>query len=204
MEHEQVPGPSDVGAVLVVDDEPSLRAAYCRILQASGHSTVSARDGQEALAMLAEHTIWLVLADLRMPRLDGLGLLREVKRRAPVTQVVLISGYATMDSAIEAMRLGASDYLLKPFSADALEAIVRRLKPSHDRPPATLALLGALEGALQKGACGRNFGQVFGVVAFGRVFFRHQKFQSDCLCTDPLKTTQHFANNSPFNCVGLK
>ena len=147
MEHEQVPGPSDVGAVLVVDDEPSLRVAYCRILQASGHSTVSARDGQEALAMLEEHTIWLVLADLRMPRLDGLGLLREVKRRVPGTPVVLISGYATMDSAIEAMRLGASDYLLKPFSGDALEAIVRRLKPAHDRPPATLALLEAAEGA---------------------------------------------------------
>ena len=151
MEHEHVPGPSDVGAVLVVDDEPSLRVAYCRTLQASGHSTLNARDGQEALVLLETHDIWLVLADLRMPRLDGLGLLREVKRRAPGTHVILISGYATMDSAIEAMRLGASDYLLKPFSADALEAIVRRLKPAHDCPPATRALLEEEAGALVVG-----------------------------------------------------
>jgi two-component system response regulator FlrC len=147
MEHEHVPGQSDDDVVLVVDDEPSLRAAYCRILQAAGHPTLSARDGQEALAMLEAHKIWLVLADLRMPRLDGLGLLREVKRRAPATHVVLISGYATMDSAIEAMRLGAADYLLKPFLCDALEAIVCRLKQAGDRFPATGSLPEAVAGA---------------------------------------------------------
>lgn len=137
----------DSNTILVVDDDPGIRTALCEVLQRSGHPVMSGRDGHEALALLEDHGFWLVVADLRMPRLGGLDLLREVKRRSPATHVVLISGYATIESAIEALRLGASDYLLKPFDSEAVEALVRRLKQARDCEPSAQALLGAAEGA---------------------------------------------------------
>lgn len=118
---------SELGTILIVDDEPSMRTALTAVLQRTGHPVVDARDGQEALAKLQEHEIWLVLTDLRMPRIGGIELLREVRRRSPDTLVVLITGYATLESAIEAVRLGASDYLLKPFDHEAVAALIRRL-----------------------------------------------------------------------------
>lgn len=133
---------SESGAILVVDDEPAIRTALCEILKRAGHHTLAARDGQEALGILDEQESWLVLADLRMPRLGGLDLLREVKRRSPDTHVVLISGYASLDSAIEAVRLGASDYLLKPFDCEVVEALVARLGQAGGRQPAPHALPG--------------------------------------------------------------
>jgi DNA-binding NtrC family response regulator len=138
----------DATTILVVDDEPSMRTALCEVLQRTGHPVIACRDGHEALAALERQTVWLIVADLRMPRLGGLDLLREVKRRSPGTLVVLISGYATLDSAIEAIRLGASDYLLKPFDHEALEALVRRLEQANGQEQAVAAdLLGTAEGA---------------------------------------------------------
>jgi DNA-binding NtrC family response regulator len=120
--------PSDSAPILVVDDEPSMRTALCEVLQRTGHPVFVRRDGREALEFLEQGTVWLVLADLRMPRVDGLELLRQVKRRWRGTLVVLVTGYATLESAIEAIRLGASDYLLKPFDNEAVEALIHRLE----------------------------------------------------------------------------
>jgi two-component system response regulator FlrC len=114
---------------------------------------MAVRDGQEALVLLERQPIWLIVADLRMPRMGGVELLREVKRRAPATHIVLITGYATVESAIEAVRLGASDYILKPFDQEALTALVMRLEcdPEGQGQPGTAsspqALLDAAEGA---------------------------------------------------------
>jgi DNA-binding NtrC family response regulator len=148
---------SDTAPILIVDDEPSIRTALCEVLKRTGHSVIVARDGHEALALLEQQAVWLILTDLRMPRLGGLDLLREVKRLYPGTLVVLITGYATLESAIDAIRAGASDYLLKPFDSEAVAALIRRLEESVSqegeptRPlPATNAavpeLLGSLEG----------------------------------------------------------
>jgi DNA-binding NtrC family response regulator len=145
---------SDPGPILVVDDEPSIRTALCEVLNRTGHPVLVARDGQEALALLEQQAVWLVVTDIRMPRLSGLDLLREIKRRFSETLVVLITGYATMESAIEAIRAGASDYLLKPFDNEAVAALIRRLEEGSrahgtavqaisTTPP---ALLGSLEG----------------------------------------------------------
>lgn len=139
---------ADSRTILIVDDEPSMRTALCEVLQRTGHPVIACRDGHEALGTLERQTVWLIVADLRMPRLGGLDLLREVKRRSPGTLVVLISGYATLDSAIEAIRLGASDYLLKPFDHEALEALVRRLEQANGQEqPVASDLLRAAEGA---------------------------------------------------------
>lgn len=131
MEHEPHPEP---GTILVVDDEPSMRTALSEVLQRTGHPVLTSRDGQEALEVLERQMIWLVVTDIRMPRLGGLDLLREVKRRNFTALLVLVTGYATLDSAIEAIPLGASDYLLKPFDREAVEALVRRLERGQARP----------------------------------------------------------------------
>ena len=146
--------PSDSTTILVVDDEPSLRTALGEVLQRTGHPVRIRRDGQEALELLEQEPIWLILADLRMPRIGGVELLREVKRRWRETLVVLVTGYATLESAIEAIRLGASDYLLKPFDNEAVEALIHRLeqfKGNHKQMdqsvgPRTEELLKASEG----------------------------------------------------------
>jgi two-component system response regulator FlrC len=145
--------PSDPGPILVVDDEPSIRTALCEVLNRTGHPVLVARDGQEALALLEQQAVWLVVTDLRMPRLGGLELLREIKRRFSQTLVVLITGYATLESAIEAIRAGASDYLMKPFDNEAVAALIHRLEEgsqaqgtaAHAPIVAAPALLGALE-----------------------------------------------------------
>ena len=139
---------SDSAPILVVDDEPSMRTALGEVLTRTGHPVVVARDGHEALALLEQQAVWLVLTDLRMPRLGGLDLLREVKRRWPGTLVVLITGYATLESAIDALRGGASDYLLKPFDKEAVEALIRRLEEGA-RGEDTAVQEGAPNGELQ-------------------------------------------------------
>ena len=139
---------SDSAPILVVDDEPSMRTALGEVLTRTGHPVVVARDGHEALALLEQQAVWLVLTDLRMPRLGGLDLLREVKRRWPGTLVVLITGYATLESAIDALRAGASDYLLKPFDKEAVEALIRRLEEGA-RGEDTAVQEGAPNGELQ-------------------------------------------------------
>ncbi|HEY3197059.1 MAG TPA: sigma-54 dependent transcriptional regulator, partial [Nitrospirales bacterium] len=144
---------SDLGPILVVDDEPSIRTALCEVLNRTGHPVLVARDGQEALALLEQQAVWLVITDLRMPRLGGLELLREIKRRFSKTLVVLITGYATLESAIEAIRAGASDYLMKPFDNEAVAALIHRLEEGPSAPGtaaqapsvAAPALLGSLE-----------------------------------------------------------
>ena len=142
------PPHSNSAPILVVDDEPSMRTALREVLTRTSHPVVVARDGHEALALLEQQAFWLVLSDLRMPRLGGLDLLREVKSRWPATLVVLITGYATLESAIDALRAGASDYLLKPFDKEAVEALIRRLEEGA-RGQDTVVQVGAQNGEVQ-------------------------------------------------------
>lgn len=121
-------GPADARSVLVVDDEPSMRVALTESLRRNGYGVMVAVDGQEALQRLSQTRPWLVLTDMKMPRLGGLDMLREVKRRSPSTKVVVMTAYGTVESAVEAMKQGASDFLLKPFAAEALERVLTKLE----------------------------------------------------------------------------
>jgi len=114
--------------ILVVDDERNMRRVLQGLLQAEGHDVDGATDGDEARAMLrkAEPSYDLVLTDLRMPGSDGMDLLRVVKRRHPDTPVVLITAHGTVDTAVEAMREGAFDFVTKPFDNDELALVVNR------------------------------------------------------------------------------
>jgi DNA-binding NtrC family response regulator len=115
--------------ILVVDDEASFRALLRDILEGAGHAVTEARDGDEAMRFLSRESYQLVLADQRMPKLDGLGLLKRVRAEvAAPPPLVMLTAFGTIPDAVEAVRLGAADYLTKPLdSPQALLAVTDRL-----------------------------------------------------------------------------
>jgi two-component system, NtrC family, response regulator AtoC len=112
--------------ILVVDDEAKMRRLLELALQGIGHRVVQAADGTEALELLAAEPCDLVLTDMRMPHLDGLGLLRSMRERGLDTPVVVLTAHGTVESAVEAMKLGAVDYILRPFEMSTVELAVTR------------------------------------------------------------------------------
>jgi two-component system response regulator FlrC len=118
--------------ILIVDDDPSMRTALMETVKRLGYSVQGAVDGMDAIERLARFRPWIVLTDLRMPRLNGLDLIKEVKARAPQATIVLMTAYGAIETAVEAMKLGASEYLLKPFSMDVLERVIANLKSGRE------------------------------------------------------------------------
>ncbi len=111
--------------VLIVEDKESLLRLLEKIL-APGHQLTSAADGAQALRFVGEDEFDVVLSDIRMPGADGFEVLRAVKARTPRTEVVLMTAYASVPKAVEAMKLGAYDYLTKPFDPDEVALVVAR------------------------------------------------------------------------------
>jgi two-component system response regulator AtoC len=112
--------------ILVVDDEDKMRRLLELTLTSLGHEVVQAGDGEEALARFSESAFDLVLTDLRMPRLDGLGLLRRLRERGETLPVVVLTAHGSIETAVEAMKLGAVDYILRPFEMSTVELAVAR------------------------------------------------------------------------------
>ena len=112
--------------ILVADDDEMMRDSVAATLARLGHSVAAAGDGAAALARLDAEKFDLLLSDLKMPRMTGIELLTEAKRRLPNLPVVLMTAFATVSTAVEAMKLGAYDYLQKPFEADDLRHLVDR------------------------------------------------------------------------------
>jgi DNA-binding NarL/FixJ family response regulator len=106
--------------ILLVDDEPLLRLTMSSDLQDAGYAVDTAEDGHRACANLAENSYDVVVTDLVMEGIDGMQVLQEAKRCDPTCGVILITGYGDMNSVIEALRLGADDYLLKPYKREEL------------------------------------------------------------------------------------
>jgi len=113
--------------VLVVDDEANLRQTMARILHQLGCDVTTAADGVEALQRLEVAPYDLMYLDIRLPGMDGLQVLRQVHDRYPQLAVVLLTAYASISSAVEAVRLGATDYLIKPITPEALIARTRTI-----------------------------------------------------------------------------
>ena len=121
----QIPEPSpDAPFCLVVDDEPRLRQVLMHLMRNDGFRCLEAQDGEEALAVLARHPVTLVMSDLRMPKLDGIGLLREIRARWPDAAVVMITAVADVEVAVSCLSMGAMDYLTKPFHLQEVRARV--------------------------------------------------------------------------------
>jgi response regulator RpfG family c-di-GMP phosphodiesterase len=109
---------------LIVDDEPRLRQVLLRVMRADGYACSEASDGAHALEVLEREPVSLVLTDLRMPRMDGLELLRQVRVRHPDTAVVLVTAVADVDVAVSCFAIGAMDYVTKPFHLEEVRARV--------------------------------------------------------------------------------
>jgi NtrC-family two-component system response regulator AlgB len=121
-----------MATVLVVDDEKNIRSHLATYLTGLGHRVVLAENGAQALRHADTESFDLVLTDVRMAGMDGLSLLRELRRRGPDAIVVLMTAYATIPGAVEAMREGAFHYLVKPFSLDEVGLLVERALEVHD------------------------------------------------------------------------
>jgi len=117
--------------VLVVDDEENLRRVTQLKLQQAGYEATTASDGSQALELLARHPQDLIITDLKMPGMSGIDLLRRVKEEYPEVIVIVVTAFGTIESAVEAMRLGAHDYIIKPVHADALKLVVARALEHH-------------------------------------------------------------------------
>ena len=113
--------------VLVVDDEPKLGKLVSEALALDGHAVTRAGGGRAALAELQKEAFEIVVADLRMPDVDGLGVLQAARARIPPAEVILMTAHATAESAVAAMKAGAADYLIKPFAFEELRLRVQRL-----------------------------------------------------------------------------
>ncbi|MBL8802332.1 MAG: sigma-54-dependent Fis family transcriptional regulator [Planctomycetes bacterium] len=113
--------------ILIVDDERVVLETLVDVLQAEGFSVAQASDARSALAHLAAEPVAIVLSDIRMPDMDGMELLHDVRRLHPGTDVVLMTGFASVDGAIEAMGAGAADYLIKPLRPKEVIARVRSI-----------------------------------------------------------------------------
>lgn len=112
--------------ILVVDDEKKMRHLLAIMLERKGHRVSQAGDGVEALALLADGNVDMMIADIKMPRMDGMELLREVRNHPSGCPVVFITAFATVDSAVDAMRNGAADYITKPFEEERIHLTVER------------------------------------------------------------------------------
>lgn len=120
--------PEQVERILIVDDDPSMRTALMESVRRLGYDVQGANDGADAVERVSRYKPWLVVTDLKMPRLGGLDLIKEIKNRSPHTLMVLMTAYGTVETAVEAMKYGASDYILKPFSTDLFERVIANLK----------------------------------------------------------------------------
>ncbi len=112
--------------ILIVDDDPAMRIALSESLMSCGYDVDTAISGADALKKVEMYSFKMVITDVRMPKIDGMEVLRKVRKISPMTHVIVITAYGTVNTAVEAMKEGASDFIMKPFSLEDIEAVVRR------------------------------------------------------------------------------
>ena len=143
------------GKILIIDDEPALRKTMTRILQQGGFQVNTAPDGLEALKAIQQQVYDLVYLDIRLPGMSGLEILERIRSDQPELPVILFTAHATLKSAVQALKLGATDYLLKPLDPEVVvartrvivgeRAIVRRRSEIQEQITVLQAELTALE-----------------------------------------------------------
>lgn len=136
--------------VLIVDDDEILRASIVDLLTDAGYMTYEAGNGSEALEVLArESAIDVVLTDVKMPGMDGPELLRQIRSKHPEVSVIMLTGYGTIDSAVEAMRDGALNYLLKPTNKRQLLEALQEASEMHEANQQKKQLMDQVVSSLQ-------------------------------------------------------
>ena len=112
--------------ILIIDDEEDILDTLSEVISKWGHLPIVARDGEDALKKFDEVPIDLILSDIRMPKIDGLSLLDKIKKISPETIVILLTGYPSVETAVQAMKNGAFDYLTKPVNLEELKLKIDR------------------------------------------------------------------------------
>jgi two-component system, NtrC family, response regulator AtoC len=133
--------------VLIVDDEPNLRKILAAQLSRDGYDVLTAEDGERGLAQLREHHIDLVITDLKMPGVDGMTLLKRALEEEPELPVVMITAHGTIDTAVEALKRGAFDFVTKPFDKDEVRQIVAKALRTRELGGADATSTPASRGA---------------------------------------------------------
>ncbi|MFO7600281.1 MAG: response regulator [Candidatus Desulfacyla sp.] len=110
----------DTMQMMLVDDEERFLSTTKKLLARKGYEVLTAASGLEALQILASQTVHVVILDVKMPGMDGMETLQEIKRRFPLVEVIMLTGHATVESAVEGLKSGATDYLVKPTDVDEL------------------------------------------------------------------------------------
>jgi len=121
--------------ILVVDDDHAMRLALSESLESCGYDIVAAENGREALELFKMGKFDLVVTDMKMPGMTGIEVLRGVKELSPEIPVILITAYGTVGTAVEAMKEGAAEFIMKPFSLDDLEAVVKHVLNTFTKKP---------------------------------------------------------------------
>ena len=120
--------------ILVVDDELIVCESCQRILEEEGYEVEIALSGQEAFVKMKESPFEIVITDLKMPAIDGMDVLKHVRKEYPDTIVIMITGFSTVETAVEAMKLGAFDYIPKPFTPDEVSVVVKKAVEKRSSP----------------------------------------------------------------------
>jgi two-component system response regulator AtoC len=151
--------------IVLADDELNLRKVLGAILQRDGYQVLEAADGEQALS-LVDNSVAALITDLKMPRLDGMGLLRKVTVDFPEVPVIMITAHGSVDSAVEAVKLGAFDYIEKPFEQSQIRQVVEKAIKQHEVDRRAPRRDLAKSGSGRYGLVGRSplLEQVFGVV----------------------------------------
>ncbi len=124
-------------SILVVDDEENARFGLSKLLSQEGYEVHGVANGYEALDFLRRREVNLVITDINMPEMNGLAFLRELNRHHPSTHVIMITAYGGVESYLEAMNLGAFEYIHKPVKLDELKSVMQKI--FGDSAPARLA-----------------------------------------------------------------
>lgn len=118
--------------ILIVDDDANMRMALTQALGYSGYAVETAASGVDALKRFERDKYGIVITDMKMPKMSGMEVLQKIKRVSPQIPIIMITAYGTIDNAVEAMKKGAADYILKPFSAETLDKVVKQNWLNHN------------------------------------------------------------------------
>ncbi len=138
------------GKVLVVDDEEAARQSLAEILRLEGYQVKTAANGEAAVKAVDGEEFELILLDIKMPGMDGLEVLKVVSDVSAESQVILLTAHGSLETAIDALRFGAHDYLLKPATPKEILASVARAMDSHSEVDRKRRLLGQIESSVQQ------------------------------------------------------
>lgn len=127
---------TDAPQLLIVDDKASMRSLLEATFAEKGYAILTASDGQEAIDRIGEQTFDIIITDLNMPEKNGIDVLKAAKTASEDTEVIVVTAFGTMETAVEAMRLGAYDFLAKPFQIAEIETKVRKIIDGKNGPSA--------------------------------------------------------------------